>query len=802
MKFNSFLNKLLSVLILVCVSNNFVMAAPDASMVRRPKVALVLSGGGAKGISHVGVIRYLREIGIPIDYVVGTSMGSIIGCMYSLGYTDEQMIEIISSLDWPYYMGDGVERNELSYRAKMDYDHYEVNLPFGTTEFFNGELNQLKKGKGLAKDVITSIIPSGIISGNNILNLFYNLCVGYTEPMDFSDLPVPFACVSTNIIDGTAIVHRSGILPLAIRSSMAIPGVFAPVYNDTQVLMDGGIRDNFPTDVARQMGADIIIGVNLAIEKEKDPEELRSLAAQFSQLTKIFTSNNLEENKSLCDVLIYPNMKGHNSLDFSEENIEEVMQMGYAEAKKHEKELRSIHDFLSEYGRTEQRYQAPRVKPLIGETFRVTHISMPGIKDGDKDWLLKISGLKQGEYMTLKTLDDATSVFYGIKAYSVVLYVIEKDPMEDGYMVEFRMTPEKPHSMDMSVRLDTHDAVQSVLRLGFNERILYGLQGEFTAKMSYNPSFNMTLSMLPKELPRLSFSYDVSKREADLYTDGILTDNVKYIDQKFQLFASEYMLRNFHFKVGTQYKRMNFLRAMSSLWETSIDSKMRPIRTFGIVAEGYYDNLDDFYFADKGSTASLRIYQNLWHFREKGTELRPFTCVNLSYKHFVPITDRLSLIPQVYTTLNFDKQCHWSDESYPANYGEDLALCFYPVYAQKLGGAVADYDFYGQVPFAGMYQSSSVPNALVGRLDTRYYLLNNQYITLKLNYARVADLDYLFTSSVEDGNGGVYHISGLDYLGAAIEYSVNTRLGPLSIETGWNNVMERLGVFISIGRLF
>ena len=415
------MNKILCGLILLCISSSFAIAVPETSMVRRPKVALVLSGGGAKGISHVGVIRYLREMGIPIDYVVGTSMGSIIGCMYSLGYTDEQMTEIISGLDWPYYMGDEVERTELSYRTKKDYDQYELNLPFGTTEFFSGELNQLKKDKGRAKDLITSIIPSGVISGNNILNLFYNLCVGYTDPMDFSDLPIPFACVSTNIIDGTAVVHRSGILPLAIRSSMAIPGVFAPVYNESQVLVDGGIRDNFPTDVARQMGADIIIGVNLAIEKEKNPEKLRSLTSQVSQLTKIFTSNNLEENKSLCDVLIYPDMTGHNSLDFSEKNIEEVMKMGYDEAKKHEKELKVIHDFLSEYGGTEQRYQAPCVNTLIGETFRVTHLTMPGIKESDMEWLLKISGLKAGENMTLKTLDDAVSVFYGLKSYSVVL---------------------------------------------------------------------------------------------------------------------------------------------------------------------------------------------------------------------------------------------------------------------------------------------------------------------------------------------------------------------------------------------
>ena len=129
-----------AILPLFVIANSYTTPVTSASeAVRRPKVALVLSGGGAKGVSHVGVIRYLREVGIPIDMVVGTSMGSIVGCMYSLGYSDEQMIEIISAMDWPYYMGDGVERNELSYRAKSDYDRYSVTLPFGTKEFLNDE---------------------------------------------------------------------------------------------------------------------------------------------------------------------------------------------------------------------------------------------------------------------------------------------------------------------------------------------------------------------------------------------------------------------------------------------------------------------------------------------------------------------------------------------------------------------------------------------------------------------------------------------------------------------------------------
>ncbi len=760
--------------------------APAASS-QRPKVALVLSGGGAKGIAHIGVIKYLREIGIPVDMVVGTSIGSIVGAMYSLGYDDKDMIQILSGLDWAYYLGDGVERSKLMYHQKLSYDRYDLDFPFGTGEITFGGWKSGSRAEASA--LLKSFMPSGIIEGNNILNLFYDMSIGYTQDMDFADLPIPFVCVSSNIVDGTANVHTHGVLPLALRASMSMPGVFNPVYNDSQVLVDGGIRDNFPVDIARQMGADIVIGVNLAIEKESDPEKLRPYLSQVSQLIKIFIGNGLEENNEACDVLIYPDLKGRTALDFSQKNMDELAQIGYDEAKKHSRELEQVHDLLAEFGSTQQQYNAPKAKNLTGKTFRLSQINFSGIKGEDVSWVIAHTGLKIWTPLTMADIREAVSSLYGTRAYSSVIYSLQED-MQGDYIINFELTPQKPHTLDLGIRLDSHDALQSVMRVGINEKVLHGVQAELVTKLSYNPSVNATVSYLPLKFPKLSFSCQVNKKDADLYEDGMLTNNLRFVDHRFCIYLSEVSHVRTSFRLGTQYERMSFLRAMSSYWVTSLDSKMLPVRTFGLFGEVRYDNVDNNCFPSRGSQATLRLDQNLWHFRQSGPDFRPFTLLNASYRGVIPLTEHFSLIPQTYAALNFDSACKWGDEEFPATYGEDMALGHNPVYPQKMGGAYANWDFCGQLPFAGFYHTASVDNAVILRLDTRYNITGNQYLTLKANYARSGAMNELFTSS------------GVNDFGIAVEYALDTLFGPLSCEIGWSTVSFTPGLFLSLGRVF
>ena len=265
----------------VALSVTFMLHAQNNNKLpQRLKVGVVLGGGGAKGASHIGVLKYLEEMGIPVDYVAGTSMGSIIGGFYALGYTPEELTDLIAGLDWSEYLGNKNDRTMMSYEMRKRYSTTLLDVPFSDESFFDSDPN--------AKFI--SQLPSAYVNNSSLVNLFNDLCVGYQEEMDFDDLPIPFACVATDMITGKEVVLRRGSISTAMRASMAIPGLFSPVKMGDMVLVDGGLVNNFPADVLRQMGADIIIGVEVTSTKGVTAEDLKSLPQVFTRLVTITTS--------------------------------------------------------------------------------------------------------------------------------------------------------------------------------------------------------------------------------------------------------------------------------------------------------------------------------------------------------------------------------------------------------------------------------------------------------------------------------------------------------------------------------
>ena len=225
----------------VLVLSLFVALCSQAG--ERRKVGVVLSGGGAKGMAHIGVLKVIERAGIPVDYVVGTSMGAIVGGLYSIGYDATTLDSLVRRQDWRYLLSDMVEPRNQSMREKYNQSTYLLSRP-------------IIRSTGL-------VAEGGLISGHNLANLFSWLTVGYHDSISFDNLPIPFACVATDMVDYSEVVFRSGWLSQAMRASMAIPGVFTPVRIDSMVLVDGGLKNNYPVDVARDMGADVIIGVTL-----------------------------------------------------------------------------------------------------------------------------------------------------------------------------------------------------------------------------------------------------------------------------------------------------------------------------------------------------------------------------------------------------------------------------------------------------------------------------------------------------------------------------------------------------------
>ena len=267
----------------------------------RPTVALVLSGGGAKGAAHIGVIEYIESLGIPVDMVLGTSMGGLIGGLYALGYSTDDIEELTRNMDWQWVFSDKLSREYISYTDMKYKEKYMLSIPF----YYERDYYKMKladenryddvmkqdilhigadneNGGDLIKNNLLGSLPSAYIYGQNVSNLISSLTIGYQDSIDFKELPKPFVCVAADMVSGKAKLWHSGKLNDAMRSTMSIPGIFAPVRTQGMVLVDGGLRDNYPTSLARDMGADIIIGVDLS-QKAKTYVQINNLGDILGQ---------------------------------------------------------------------------------------------------------------------------------------------------------------------------------------------------------------------------------------------------------------------------------------------------------------------------------------------------------------------------------------------------------------------------------------------------------------------------------------------------------------------------------------
>ena len=334
------------------------------SMIRekRPTVALVLSGGGAKGASHIGVIKCLDSLGIPVDVVLGTSMGGLIGSLYSLGYQPEQMDSILRSFDW--YVESMAENIQYA-GTERKYDQ----IHFGAAK---GE-----DATRVVRDNLLGSLPSGFAFGQNVNNIFSSLTVGYQDNMSFEELPIPFVCVATEMVTAKPKIWYEGKLNTALRSTMSIPGVFAPVRTDGMVLVDGGMRDNYPTDIAKAMGADIIIGVDLS-SGFRDYSGLNNLGDIISQGVDMLGRESYEKNVGIPDVTIKPSLDEFTMMSFDDRSISTIIDRGYEAALTQIDKLDSLKALIGPF-RTELHNR--RAIDINSEPVRISSVEITGVSD-------------------------------------------------------------------------------------------------------------------------------------------------------------------------------------------------------------------------------------------------------------------------------------------------------------------------------------------------------------------------------------------------------------------------------------
>ncbi|UVM01042.1 patatin-like phospholipase family protein [Pseudomonas atacamensis] len=297
--------------LLFCLLLGFLPLLVLASETPRPKVGLVLSGGAARGLAHIGVLKALEEQGIRIDAIAGTSMGAVVGGLYASGYKIDELEKLALSIDWQAALSDAPPREDVPFRRKQD------------------DRDFLVKQKLSFRDDGSLGLPLGVIQGQNLALLLESLLAHTSDTRDFDKLPIPFRAVTTDIANGEKVVFRKGHLPQVIRASMSIPAVFAPVELDGRLLVDGGMTDNIPLDVAREMGVDIAIVVDIGTPL-RNRKQLTTVVDVLNQSITLMTRRNSEEQLATLhanDVLIQPALAAFGVTDFGK--AQEMIDAGY-----------------------------------------------------------------------------------------------------------------------------------------------------------------------------------------------------------------------------------------------------------------------------------------------------------------------------------------------------------------------------------------------------------------------------------------------------------------------------------------
>ena len=766
-------------------------AVPSDSLRReRPRVGVVLSGGGAKGSAHIGALKVLEEVGIPVDFVAGTSMGSVIGGMYCLGYTPEELDSLIRSIDWSVYMSNSVTRDRLSFQDKERRGKYLLTVPFATAASLGSTMetgrtrrDEMASRPHSSSDVFVNSLPSGFINGNNIENLINSLCFGYQDSIDFNRMPIPYACVATDMVSGEEVVFRSGFLPRAIRASMAIPGVFSPVRTGNMVLVDGGMLNNFPVDVCKAMGADIIIGVRVSSKVSGDPDGLNSLPQLIDQLMGVVTKGKADDNIAMCDIFIEPDVTGYGPMSFDTYSIDTLIQRGYDAADRQRPALEKLRGRLEEYGPVEQVYRSPKVVNVNRDTLTISSVDISGVGEKDREWLIRKSRILSSRRMTGEQIEKAVSFFYGTNAFSKISYTMHPDAGDTTYSLRINLVKDVPHNFGFGFRFDSQEAAAILLGLSLNERRLTGVKFNLSTRLSYNPWVSAAVSFVPRAFPRFSISYAFRKSETNILYHGSTFANTLLLNQTVKAYFSEYHSRFFSTELGLNFENYGYRHFFTGRdISYAPDGNMLRSGYMGLYGVLRFDSKDRSVFATEGVDFTL---SGGWKFHDffKDVEFSSFGEAQLNFMSYLPLASgRLVLSPQVYARFVM---------------GDSYLLA----YDNLVGGVMPGRYVSHQLPFVGANRPEMMYNSVaVLRLDMRWNVHRRHYVTLMGNYAREANgIRNFFVPKTAYENGSM---TAYDWWGVGLRYSYDLPIGPLDVDISWSNITESLGVYVNLGYYF
>ncbi|MEG0796449.1 MAG: patatin-like phospholipase family protein [Odoribacter sp.] len=726
--------KVILFLLLLCISLQ--------AMPQRKKVGLVLGGGGAKGAAHIGVLKVLEEAGIPVDYIAGTSIGSIVGGLYAIGYDLKTLDSLFRTQDWTYLLSDKVYRHHRSFPSKEAKEKYLLSLPY---------FNNQKGG-----------IPAGLVSGQNIYNLFSDMTIGYHDVASFDSLPIPFACVAIDLVSGKDVVLNKGSLPLAMRSSMSIPGVFEPIEMNGMVLIDGGVINNLPTNVVKEMGAEIIIGVDLTIGW-RSPEEVKTMPGLIDQLTNIMGEKIYQQNKHDVDLYLNPDLKGYSPASFSRIEIDSMILRGETIARKNWNELMKLKQTI--YAQAEEIPQelSRPVYPLV-DSLPIGHLSFDGVSAETEKWIRKRIKLKENTIISVKDIDQAITVLYGMGIFNKVDYQMTT---HSPYDLSFSLKEKPLNNLNIGFRFDTEEMASILLNTTINQKFLHGSSFSITGRLSQNPYLHLSANFGNNFARKIGLSYLLKYNDFRLYSGNQKIDHPSFLSQSGELSYSD-VYYNLKCRIGIHYDYFSYRDELYDALSQAV--KVSPEGYFNYFTSISFDNFNDNYYPTQGISARIQgeLYtDNLLTYNGNA----PFAALSFGLGSAISLSKRFTMIPSLQGRFLL---------------GKDIA----PIYQNYLGGEINGRYLPQQLAFSGIRYVQVFKNELLlAKLALRYRIGKNHYVTALGEYARESDQ----APFLNKGN---------DLWGRAVRYSYNSIIGPIGAEVNYSNRDNSVGVYFNLGYNF
>ena len=730
------------------------MAQTDSTTTGRKRVAVVLSGGGAKGMAHIGVLKVLERAGIPVDIVTGTSMGSIIGGLYAIGYNANALDSLVRVQDWGYVISD---REDLSNQSLSD--RRKQN-----TYFINTNLGKKDKNAG------------GIIKGKNLAELFQQLCVGYTDSIDFTrDLPIPFACVATNIIDNSEYDFHSGHLPQAMRASMAIPAAFSPVRIGDMVLVDGGLRNNFPADIARQMGADIIIGVTVQ-GPPKVAENLGGTMSIISQIVDVNCKNKYDENLAITDLHFPVDTKGFNAASFTPAAIDTLIRRGEEEAMRHWDQILALKKRIGIDDSFRPTILQPLRPQVLTEKRHVTGFTFENMTAQDERFIRQKHHLNKLDSIDAKLQQQLTTTMRVDLFYQTA----ECRLVQDGDDMRAILTAggRKSVQLHAGARFDTEEYATVQVGLDIPWKTLIPVSTELTVRLGKRIMGRMEITGHPRYFTRPKFCYTFYRNDIDVYLNGDRDYNMRYNQSQAELTPLNFDLRHFNIQFGLRWDYMHYRSGLGS--ETSSQMYFENEHFISYRGRVNYNSEDNWYFPTRGVRFKAEYayvtnnFVKLNEYAPDGTKLGKTTGmseVSANWRASFTFGSRFTLQPMVYGRLLF---------------GNVVPT----VLSNTIGGEWFSHYVEQQMPFAGIGRMESIDKQFfAAQLQAQQRIGEKHYALLKVAFGQNADK----VRNLLDHRA---------LFGVQAAYYYNTMFGPVGASLGYSNHTKSAYFFINLGYVF